>query len=104
MRCFTRSFSIGRFILSCLLSVTLVFSQLDLVFAQSSEKVQVSSPLSSQPPLMKAASLPPLELGGNCGPKVLQAILEGMGRKTSLDPLILQTSTQRGQTSLAGLR
>ncbi|MBI1870274.1 MAG: hypothetical protein HYS07_03670, partial [Chlamydiae bacterium] len=91
-------------LLSSFISFSLVLSQINLTLADTRENIAPLFEPFIKPSLSKQASFPPLELGGNCGPKVLQAILEGMGRKTSLDPLILQTSTQRGQTSLAGLR
>jgi len=45
----------------------------------------------------------PFKLGGDCGPKVLQKILLILGKTISLEQLIEETDTIKGQTNFAGL-
>jgi len=46
----------------------------------------------------------PFKLGGDCGPKVLQKILLTLRKTVSLEKLIAETQTIKGQTNLEGMR
>ncbi|MBI1882931.1 MAG: hypothetical protein HYS08_01830 [Chlamydiae bacterium] len=85
--------------------VTLIFF---LLSTFPIEALENSVPLIHSPslsnPYRKKVVVPSLELGGDCGPKVLKEILGTMEQNISLEELIKITDTTKGQTSLSGLR